>query len=298
MELQPGNIEDFQKKWSLGHGPELKATLEALPQIKGELLVDDGVVAIESSQSANLTQAIKSLGPWRKGPFRVLGHSIDSEWRSDLKWERLISHLPDLEDKNILDIGCNNGYFMFRMLEQNPAHVLGIDPTLVFKAQFEFLQHFLQDPRLEMQLWGIEHLNLIPMQFDVIFSMGILYHHRDPIGQLFEMRKALKSKGTLILETIYLDQPGCYAMTPADRYAGMRNVWLLPTLDLLVLWLEKNKFTDIEIVSTQWGGVEEQRQSDFSSSKSYQDFIDPQNPSKTIEGHPAPKRVIIRAKNK
>lgn len=79
-------------------------------------------------QSFNLVcEVARALIPWRKGPFKINDLEILSEWDSAIKYNLLESHL-DLKDKIIGDIGCNNGYYMFRMLAQNPKQILGFDP--------------------------------------------------------------------------------------------------------------------------------------------------------------------------
>ena len=53
----------------------------------------EDVVKVSGSDPVNdnqLRNSLKELMPWRKGPFHLLGIDIDAEWRSDLKWQRLL----------------------------------------------------------------------------------------------------------------------------------------------------------------------------------------------------------------
>ena len=283
------------RRWEIGDGPKYVKVLDQLVDIDADLIIENGVVKIQGNVNPSIAAMAKDLHYWRKGPFEVFGTKIDSEWRSDLKWNRLSVALPDLDGKNIVDVGCNNGYFMFRMLEHNPELVLGIDPCVQFNAQFNFINHFIRSPKLCFEMFGVENLGLMPNSFDVMFSMGILYHHRTPLQQLFDMRAALRNNGVLLLETIIIPGDEEIAITPRDRYCGMKNIWLLPTLNMLKLWLEKSKFHQIEVISTDWDGVEEQRSTQWAGSVSYESFLDPLDASKTIEGLPAPKRCILKA---
>ncbi len=43
-----------------------------------------------------LRETLMALHPWRKGPYDLFGVHIDTEWRSDWKWDRLCNHLDDL----------------------------------------------------------------------------------------------------------------------------------------------------------------------------------------------------------
>ena len=49
-------------------------------------------------------EALYGLHPWRKGPFEICGIHIDSEWRSDFKWDRLSSEIQPLDDRRVLDL--------------------------------------------------------------------------------------------------------------------------------------------------------------------------------------------------
>lgn len=255
---------------------------------------------LTDEQYQNVERLTKELIPWRKGPFNFYGQEIDSEWRSDLKWDRLKEHVDNLEDKRVLDIGCNNGYFMFKMAEQRPELVLGIDPVLHNICQFDLIQNYAQNPALHFELFGVEHLNYFKELFDVVFSMGIIYHHRHPLEQLIEIRDSLVPGGQMILETIGIPGSDSVALFPEDRYAKMRNVFFVPTLSCLVNWAKKAKFIDVEVISATPLTNEEQRLTDWCPPpfQSLDDFIDPNDPTKTIEGHAAPMRFCIKARKK
>jgi tRNA (mo5U34)-methyltransferase len=245
-----------------------------------------------------LVKSAKGLIPWKKGPFKLFDLEIDGEWRSDFKWDRLQSHLPDLKGKRILDVGCNNGYFMFRMLEHSPHFVLGIDPVVRTWAQFQFVNRYLPENQLDMALLGVEHVKYFPQTFDIIFSMGIIYHHPDPIDQLRMLKQALRPGGSLILETIGIPGEESVALFPEDRYAKMRNIWFIPTLSCLKNWAIKAKFKSVDICHSVPLTCEEQRTTPWcnENAPSLEDFLDPDDKTKTVEGHPAPYRMTVIAR--
>jgi tRNA (mo5U34)-methyltransferase len=146
----------------------------------GNVFTVRGTESTESALAEPLRELLEVLLPWRKGPMNLLGQEIDAEWRSDLKWERIEPHLPELRGRRIGDIGCNNGYYMFRMLKYDPALIVGMDPSGRCLYQFELVQSLLRDPRLLFELFGIEHLPLFEDFFDVLFCLGVIYHRRDP----------------------------------------------------------------------------------------------------------------------
>ncbi|MDP3902413.1 MAG: DUF1698 domain-containing protein, partial [Methylococcaceae bacterium] len=71
---------------------------------------------------------LKTLLPWRKGPYDLFGVHIDTEWRSDWKWNRLKDHISPLQQRMVLDVGCGNGYHCWRMLGAGARMVIGVDP--------------------------------------------------------------------------------------------------------------------------------------------------------------------------
>ena len=225
---------------------------------------------------------------------------IDAEWRSDKKWERLEKIVDNLKGKKILDIGCNNGYFMYRMADQRPEFILGIDPVVPYWSQFKFINHFAKCDNLQMELLGVEDCIHFDKLFDVVFSMGIIYHHRNPIQQLLDIKKSMRPGGQLILETIGIPGEKSIALFPEDRYAKMRNVWFVPTLSCLVNFAKKARFGDIEVVADTPLTSDEQRLTDWCPPprQSLEDFLDPNDQTKTIEGHPAPRRFLISCRKK
>lgn len=237
---------------------------------------------------------IEQLAPWKKGPYQIENHFIDSEWDCSQKWDRMQITPSDLQGKSILDVGCNNGYFLFEAQNYGPQFSLGIDPTFVFKLQFDWLHSFLNPTSVYYSLLGALDLELMPQSFDVIFYMGILYHHSDPIKHLKLIKQSLKPGGKAYIETIGIPGEEDVCLFPKGRYAGMGNVYFFPTLSALKNMLERAKFSNIEVLSRDWGGVNEQRSTAFSGPRSYSDQLDPKKPGQTLEGYPAPERFMIK----
>ncbi|WP_419769858.1 MAG: tRNA 5-methoxyuridine(34)/uridine 5-oxyacetic acid(34) synthase CmoB [Candidatus Marinarcus sp.] len=241
-----------------------------------------------------ILQTAKTLIPWRKGPFNLFGLKIDSEWQSNIKYN-LIRPYFDLKDKVVADIGCNNGYYMFRMLEDKPKRLIGFDPSPLTMLQFEFINHFIKSDIVYEKL-GVEHLELYNHKFDFIFMLGVLYHRPDPVGTLKSLARGLNPAGEILIDTFMIDGEDEIALTPNSRYSKIPNIYFIPTIPALKNWLNRAGFTDIEILKTTVTTQEEQRKTDWSFEQSLEDFLDPNDSSKTVEGYPAPKRVYVKAK--
>lgn len=233
--------------------------------------------------------------PWRKGPFRVHGIHIDTEWRSDWKWQRVLPHIEDLAGKHVLDVGCGSGYHLWRMLGENAKLVVGIDPTQLFLMQFQAIKHFSACENIHLIPVGIEQMPKLNA-FDTVFSMGVLYHRKSPIDFLQQLKNQLKSGGELVLETLVVEGDKNTVLMAGERYAQMRNVWYLPSAEALKVWMQRVGFKDIKVVDVAPTTIQEQRKTEWMNSMSLKDFLDPNDNTKTIEGYPAPLRAVIIAK--
>lgn len=246
-------------------------------------------------EPAKLRELLLGLSPWRKGPFDIGEIKIDAEWRSDRKWARLVDRIQPLNDRNVLDVGCGNGYYALKMREAGASTVIGIDPTLLYVMQFLAINRFARDPHTFVLPVRLDELPPARNAFDTTFSMGVLYHQRSPVDHLRQLRTTLRPAGQLVLETIYVPGEESYACTPRERYARMRNVWLLPTISELTTWMERTGYRDIELVDTSITTTEEQRSTEWMIFESLREALDPDDPTKTVEGWPAPHRVIVTA---
>jgi tRNA (mo5U34)-methyltransferase len=281
------------------HG-ELPRWLDALARLPAapaaaELDLPAPCLGLTASDAPALRATLMRLHPWRKGPLCLAGVTIDSEWRSDLKWRRLAPHI-DLRGCEVLDVGCGNGYFGWRMLGAGAARVLGVDPTQVYVMQWLACRHFAGKlPNFVLPL-GIEDLPPAPARFDIVFSMGVLYHRRDPHRHLNRLRRLLRDGGTLVLETLVLPPvAGRGLLEPAGRYARMRNVWAVPGLDRLRGWLPQAGFASSRVVDVSVTDTLEQRSTAWMTFESLAEALDPADPAQTVEGHPAPTRAVLIA---
>jgi tRNA (mo5U34)-methyltransferase len=290
-----------------GHGDleKWRAALGVLPAVENARYEFSPMLAVDAdfsaTQSTQLKQALLSLHPWRKGPFRLFDHYIDTEWRCDWKWQRVLPHIKPLAGRKVLDVGCGNGYYMWRMLGEGAAQVLGVDPMWLFRMQYEVLHFYFADAlepsqQVEMLPLGIDDVPEDTAYFDTVFSMGVLYHRRDPVQHIRQLLGQLRPGGELVLETLVIPADGDDELMPNGRYAQMRNVHALPTVGRLQQWLSEAGALDARCVDEADTTTEEQRQSAWMWFHSLPQYLDPSNPALTIEGHPAPRRAVLVAR--
>jgi tRNA (mo5U34)-methyltransferase len=275
--------------------------LNQLPDIVTENInLKDGVTIgtakdLSTAQQHKLKQLFERLIPWRKGPYALFDIEIETEWRSDWKWDRIVEHIKPLANRRILDVGCGNGYHCLRMFGAGAERIIGIDPSPRFVIQFLMLKHFLDDIPVDVLPIGIEALPNNLRFFDTTFSMGVFYHRRSPMDHLKELKATLNPGGQLVLETLIIDGKIGECLVPEGRYAMMRNVWFLPSAPTLLSWLKKAGFSNPRLIDTSITTIEEQRATAWMRFQSLVDFLDPNDHSKTVEGYSAPLRATFVA---
>lgn len=243
-----------------------------------------------------IKQCYQGLMPWRKGPFELFDCFIDSEWQSWMKWNRIQQKLPALENKLVLDVGCGNGYYMLRMKAQNPLLLMGIDPGLLQVMQFWSIEKYAQSQAVVLPL-AMEDLPKNLNYFDVVFSMGVLYHRKSPIHHIMELASTIKPGGYLVLETLVVDGDEMTCLLPTGRYAQMRNVWFLPSVSMLSIMLERNGFSRVMCIDVTETTIEEQRSTGWMKFHSLEQFLS-DDLQKTKEGYALPKRATLVAVKK
>ncbi len=285
------------------HGdlPRWQNALNALPEQACELLCLDHItVKATGGQDATLDneqlrQTLMGLHPWRKGPFQFFDVTVDTEWHSDWKWQRVLPHLSDLHNRRVLDVGGGNGYHAWRMYGAGARLVINIDPSPLFYHQFHAVKRYHTEAPVFQLPMTLEQMPNELQCFDTVFSMGVLYHRKSPIEHLEQLKMMLKVGGELVLETLVIDGDEQQLLLPEDRYAQMNNVYFLPSTRLLESMLKKVGFREVRTVDINVTSTEEQRPTPWMQWQSLPDFLDPNNPELTVEGHPRPCRAVVIA---
>ena len=308
-ERLPLLVEAALERYRHGNFPAWQGLIARLPKLSNARVhLDRPCITVGDETSADagqrelIRELLQGLHPWRKGPFNIHGVEIDAEWRSDRKWARLQEVIAPLEGRLVLDMGCGNGYYAWRMVGAGARLVLGVDPSLRFLCQYEALSHFIgpEHPAWVLPL-ALEALPAEPPAFDTLFSMGVFYHRSDPFEHLIRLRGLLRPGGQLVLETLVIEgedgEEGGKGsvLVPEGRYAQMRNVWFIPAPPTLLAWMRRAGFHNPRVVDVTPTGTEEQRSTEWMRFYSLADFLDPEQPQRTVEGLPAPVRAIFLA---
>ena len=306
LDSLPHQVDAVFKEKTHGFLQEWIDLIEQMPAITPSVvdLNSDSVTVgcdadIDPAQAVLLEQQLRTIIPWRKGPYELFGIPVNTEWRSEFKWQRIQPHLNSLKNRRILDVGCGNGYHMWRMLGEGAQFVIGADPSQFFLAQFRAVKRYAGESLpIHILPFKSEQLPAFAQQykgigFDTVFSMGVLYHRESPVTHLKELRSFLRKGGELVLETLVIEGDEQTTLVPTDRYAKMRNVWFVASTSFLVRLLERVGFIDCKVVDESVTSLQEQRKTDWMTFESLEDFLDPEDQTKTIEGYPAPRRATI-----
>jgi len=290
---------DFKRHGDLAGWLDIVNSLPELP-VSSQHLNQDTVSfghenTISAEQKAQLHDGLFALKPWRKGPYQIFDTFIDTEWRSDWKWQRVSPHLNSLKGRKVLDIGCGTGYHCWRMLGDGADYVLGVDPSMRFMAQHMAIQKYANNSNFDFLPIGIEDLPLDMPLFDTVFSMGVLYHRRNPINHIIELSNLTKPGGEVVLETLIVDEIESGILTPKERYAQMRNVWSITTVDKTIELMREAGLKNVRCADQNVTSLDEQRRTEWMQFHSLKEFLDPDDISKTVEGYPAPKRGLFIA---
>ncbi|MER2494423.1 tRNA 5-methoxyuridine(34)/uridine 5-oxyacetic acid(34) synthase CmoB [Catenovulum sediminis] len=300
LESMPALLADWHKNALHGEFKNWQKTIQNLPEADASHLNFKDKVQIGTAQDLNTGQQkrlevlLKQFMPWRKGPFELFHINLNTEWRSDWKWDRLLPHIAPLKGRTVLDVGCGNGYHMWRMLGEQAEMVIGADPSQLFVVQFQAMQKYAKQDNIHLLPLGVEQLPA-SHAFDTVFSMGVLYHRRSAFDFLQQLKDQLRPGGQLVLETIVVEGDEQTVLVPGERYAKMRNVWFIPSSKALCHWLTRVGFKNIKVVDETVTRLDEQRKTEWMENESLKDFLNPDDTTKTIEGYPAPIRAVILA---
>jgi len=290
FEKQHGDLQRWQE--AVDGLPAIQASSYDFNQASVRIGEPDDV---DDATREIIKQQLMQLSPWRKGPYEFFGVTVDTEWHSDWKWNRIKDQIQALQGRKVLDVGGGNAYHCWRMLGAGAEWVLNVDPSKLFLMQYQAMRHYLGNKGVYMLPLGIDDIPRKLQAFDSVFSMGVLYHRRSPIDHILHLRECLRPGGQLVLETLVVEGADDTVLVPEERYAQMNNVWFIPSCQLLQRWLKRAGMKDIQVIDVSVTTTAEQRSTAWMQFQSLSDFLDPLDPRRTIEGYPAPMRAVVTA---
>jgi tRNA (mo5U34)-methyltransferase len=125
------------------------------------------------------------------------------------KWKDIALEIPvDLSDWNILDIGCNAGFYSLELAKRG-GRVTAIDCDEHYLLQAEFVTDLLGLSSSivfkKMQIYDLAACN---ETYDLIWFMGVFYHLRYPLLALDIISR--HAKKLLVFQTMTMPDPEYY----------------------------------------------------------------------------------------
>lgn len=200
-----------------------------------------------TADTTTIQQRVRALGPWfhdldlqgvRTAPDHPLGNFLQELWST------VSAAFPeDMTGKTVLDVGCNAGFYTFRMAERG-AEVVGIDHDSRYLAQARFAAEVLGHD-VELHRMEAYDVTALGRSFDYVIFMGVLYHLRHPLLALDRLAPLVRermvfqslvrgpewkggaiAKDYPISERRLFEEPGFPAMYFVEhRYAGDPTNW-------------------------------------------------------------------------
>ena len=204
----------------------------------------------------------------RIGDFVTPGHHFEHVW-SLIRKSR--SHL-DYRGKRVLDLGSWDGLWTFE------AEQLGAREVIATEIQTRPFQNFLNCREL-IGSQALPFYNVSPYRltdrldvvmnsadgetidgFDIVQYMGILYHLRDPLLALSQIRSVLNPGGSMLLETaVMVDETSPHMVYNHDGsdvfrlYSKDMTTWWVPTIKCLRDMLRSSMFDVVEGSESLYG---------------------------------------------
>ena len=179
-------------------------------------------------------------------------------------WNKVRACLPDsLTGKNVLDVGCNAGFYSIELKRRGAARVLGVDSQRDLIRQAQFVRSVL-GVDVEYERLSVYDLDPIQMgQFDVTLALGLIYHCKHPVlalEKLFAITRELLVIETAVYppekapESFEYDEGGsrptlhplAYIENTADAKEAIYN-WFVPSVNALKALLRNVGFDRVEI---------------------------------------------------
>jgi tRNA (mo5U34)-methyltransferase len=177
----------------------------------------------------NVSEEIRALGPWFHnlhlpgGEQTAPGHFLGDF--PTFKWRKVAQSVPeDLTGWNVLDIGCNAGFYSFELARRG-AHVLGVDVDERYLRQAEWAARRL-DLAHRVHFYKGHVLDLLGSErtFDLVWFTGVFYHLKYPALALDLVRSV--TRRLMMFQT--LTAPGGLFDAPANIGIDERSALVAP----------------------------------------------------------------------
>ncbi len=158
-----------------------------------------------SIDRALLQQQVQQLGDWFHNIDLYGVSTAPNHFLGDfpnVKWRHIAGALPkDLSGAEVLDTGCNGGFYSIEMKRRGANRVLGIDVDDRYLNQARFATRTLGF-EVEFERRSVYQIDQIAGQFDYVLFMGVFYHLRYPVYALDQVVRKIRPDGRLVFQSM------------------------------------------------------------------------------------------------
>lgn len=135
---------------------------------------------------------------WYQGGIK-LPHGLETKSDAiddcdcDLIFDCMNLTKSDFENKTVLDLGCNTGYYSLKAKELGAASVTAIDLAKDWLDSAIFFSK-LKNLVIDFKLSNIEKLEWNNENYDIIFCNSVIYYIKNPIEVLLNIAKCCNEK--------------------------------------------------------------------------------------------------------
>jgi ubiquinone/menaquinone biosynthesis C-methylase UbiE len=110
-------------------------------------------------------------------------------------YDEIVSRVMNVKPKRVLDLGCGTGNVLMRLEKHEELKLHGLDLS---ENMIEIAKKNLSD-RVELKIGDSEDIPWQDEAFDVVVCNASFHHYPNPEKVLLEIKRVLKSGGTLII---------------------------------------------------------------------------------------------------
>jgi tRNA (mo5U34)-methyltransferase len=278
--FQPDVFLEFRRNYE-GINPDRPLETSGIGYEETEPLLRAFVNDTPQAQSF-VSEFLPQLGTFLQGPFPLPGRRITrSAWDCRGKagaYKGCGIDAQSVRGKRTLDIGCNAGYDTFYMNALGAAESVGLEPHL-FHLHAMFLNAVYDRPGVSFFNAGWADLDRTWVgDFDWVSCLGLIYHIREPMNLLDKIASVMRPGARLLMETHVLSETSKQACFIEDAFWGDETYWWIFGDQCLMGMLRSSGFRDVRMML-----------------KADCDSRNPDDPRRTVEGHPAGARAWFTA---
>ena len=160
---------------------------------------------MSSYDESKLREIFDASKPWHHHILvKGVATKVEPAWGEPLEHPRQMANelepvLDNVEGKRVLDVGCNDGFFVFHCRERGASSVCGIEAEAHHYKNANLVNDLLQQGSIELRCMSAYEIDESLGEFDISLLLGLIYHLKNPLKVIESV--AHLTNETLVIET-------------------------------------------------------------------------------------------------